>query len=122
MTVSESTIVQELRRSPRMKTNIPVRYRELRDGADSVAVDSLTCDVSADGLRFTTNNLISTTCRLLLELDIPNLIKPIQAVSRVAWVGRTNAGGDYEVGNEFMEITEKDKELIAKFLKESPVK
>ncbi|MCL5807710.1 MAG: PilZ domain-containing protein [Deltaproteobacteria bacterium] len=120
--MSESTIVQEQRRSPRMKTNIPVRYRELRDGAESVAVDSITCDVSAHGLRFTTNNLISTTCRLLLELDIPDRIKPIQAVSRVAWVRRTNAGGDYEVGNEFMEITEKDKELIARILKEPPVK
>ncbi len=120
--MSESNIVKEQRRSPRMKTRIPIRYKELRDGAESVAVGSLTCDVSAGGLRFTTNKFISTTCRLLLELDIPNQIKPIQAVSNVAWVQRTNVGEHYEVGNEFMEITAKDKELIAKFLKEPPVK
>lgn len=117
MTVSESTIDHEKRRFPRVKVRIPVRYKEVRDGAESVAVDSLTCDVSAGGLRFTTDKLISKARNLLLELDIPNLIHPVKAVSRVAWVEKTNVDGHYEIGSEFMEITEKDRELIAKFLK-----
>lgn len=114
--MSESAIDQEKRRFPRVKVRIPVRYREVRDGAESVAVDSLTCDVSAGGLRFTTDKLVSNACSLLLELDIPNLIHPVKAVSRVACVEKTNADGHYEIGSEFMEITEKDRELIAKFL------
>jgi hypothetical protein len=114
--VRESTIVKEKRKSPRVKTKIPVRFREIRDGAETVGVGSLTCDVSAGGLRFTMNKEISTACRLILELDIPSRTKPIKAVSKVAWVQKAKAGEDYEVGSQFMEITEKDRELIAKAL------
>ena len=44
---------------------------------------------------------------------MPSQTKPIKAVSKVAWVQKAKAGEDYEVGNQFMEITEKDRELIA---------
>lgn len=111
--MSESKIVKEKRKSPRVKTKIPVRFKEIRDGAEIVGVGSLTCDLSAGGLRFTTNKEISTPCRLILELDMPSQTKPIKAVSKVAWVQKAKAGEDYEVGNQFMEITEKDRELIA---------
>jgi hypothetical protein len=116
LTVSESKSVKEKRKSPRVKTELPVRYTEIRDGVEIVGVGSLTCDVSTDGLRFKTKKSISTPCRLILELDIPSRTKPIKAVSKVAWIQKAKAGGDYEVGNQFMEITEKDRELIAKSL------
>jgi c-di-GMP-binding flagellar brake protein YcgR len=119
LTVNESKIVKEQRKSPRVKTSIPVRYKELRDEAETVDVGSLTCDVSAGGLRFTTDKLISTACRLLLEFDIPSLTKPIKAVSKVAWIQKANMGEGYEVGNEFVDITQKDQELIAAFLRRS---
>ena len=50
--MSESKIVKEKRKSPRVKTKIPVRFKEIRDGAEIVGVGSLTCDLSAGGLRF----------------------------------------------------------------------
>jgi len=116
--MNEATSSEEKRKSPRVITSIPIRFRELRDGAAAVDAGSLTCDVSTGGLRFLANELFSTACRLILELDIPTMTKPIQAVSKVAWIQKMKPGGDYryEVGNEFMEITEKDKDRIAKFV------
>lgn len=116
--MNEAGMITEKRQSPRVKTSIPVRYRELRDGAEEVSVGMLTSDVSTGGLRFGTNKFISTACRLMLELDIPTLTKPITALSKVAWIQKANAGDDcqYQVGNQFMEITKKDQEMIATYL------
>jgi hypothetical protein len=55
-------------------------------------------------------------CRLILELDIPMLTKPIKAISKVAWIKKSNVGEDYEVGNQFLEISKKDKQLISEYV------
>jgi hypothetical protein len=55
-------------------------------------------------------------CRLILELDIPMVTKPVKAISKVAWIKRAEAGTDYEVGNQFLEISKKDKELISEYV------
>lgn len=117
--MNDAVMRTEKRQSPRVKTSIPVRYRELRDGAESVGVGSLTHDMSTGGLRFGTNKFVSVACRLMLELDIPTLTKPIQALSRVVWVQNAKAGdgSQYQVGSQFMEITKKDQELIGAYLK-----
>jgi len=117
--MNEAVMTTEKRQSPRVKTSIPVRYKELQDGAETVAVGSLTSDMSTGGLRFGTNKLVSTACRLIVELDIPTLTKPIKALSKVAWIQKADTGDDhqYQVGSQFMEITKKDQELIATYLK-----
>ncbi len=109
---------REKRKFPRVNTSIKVRYRELQDGAEVVGVGSVTSDVSAGGVRFGVNKFISTARRLVLELYIPTLAEPIKAVSKVAWTEKANGGGDYQyqVGSEFMEITQRDQERIMKYL------
>jgi len=106
----------EKRKYPRVKTHIPVKYRKLRDGAGTIGLGSLSRNLSLGGVHFRTNEFISMACRLILELDIPMLTKPIKAISKVAWIRRTGSGDDYEVGNQFLEISKKDKELISKYV------
>ncbi len=116
--MKEAGMSTEKRQSPRAKASIPVRYRELREGAEAVEVGSLTCDVSAGGVRFKANTFFSNACRLMLELDLPSLPNPSRAVSKVAWIARADREDDcqYHVGGQFMEITRKDQERIAKYL------
>jgi c-di-GMP-binding flagellar brake protein YcgR len=116
MIMSEATLSVERRQSPRMETSIPVRYRILRDGAEAVGTSTVTCDLSTGGLCFMANEFLSTACRLILELDIPALTQPITTVSTVAWVQKEEDNGQYRVGSRFMEITERDRELIAKYV------
>jgi hypothetical protein len=54
----------------------------------------------------------------MLELDIPTLTKPIQAVCRVVWIQKANGEGDIQcrVGGQFTEITQTDRKLIEKYL------
>jgi len=107
---------QEQRKCERVKTHIPVKYRKLRDGAGVEGSGSLSKDISQGGIHFRTNEFISMACRLILELDIPMLTRPIKAISKVAWIRKTDSGADYEVGNQFLEISKKDKELISEYV------
>ncbi len=104
------------RKYARVKTHIPVRYRKLQDGPGAEGSGSLSRDLSAGGVHFRTSEFISMACRLILELDLPMLTKPIRAISKIAWIRKANSGEDYEVGNQFLEISKKDRELLNEYV------
>ena len=117
--MNEAEVSTERRKHVRVKTCIPVRFTREGDESGAVGVGSLTSDVCEGGLRFTTSEFIAAPCRLILELDVPAQAEPVQAVSQVAWVAdmAADSGKKYEVGNQFMEITQRDQERISQFLK-----
>ncbi len=106
----------ERRKFDRVKTHIPVKYRKLREGVGAAGMGSLSRDLGQGGIHFRTNEFISMACRLILELDVPMLTRPIKAISKVAWIRKTHSGDDYEVGNQFLEISKRDKELISEYV------
>lgn len=106
----------EKRKFPRVKTHIPVKYRKLREGAGIQGASSITKNLSQGGIRFRTAEFVSMACRLILELDIPMFTKPIKAISKVAWIRKTVSGDDYEVGNQFLEMSKEDKLLISEYV------
>ncbi|MDD3089914.1 MAG: PilZ domain-containing protein [Candidatus Omnitrophica bacterium] len=104
------------RKHPRVQTHITVRYRNLRDGAGASGENSVSTDIGQGGIRFRAPEFISMACRLILELDIPMSSKPIKAISRVAWIKRSDSGEDYEIGNQFLEMSSQDKEVISGYI------
>ena len=108
--------VTEKRKYTRVKTHIPVKYRKLREGAGSVGFGSLSRDLSQGGVQFRVEEFISMACRLIVEVDIPMLTRPVKAISKVAWIRKADSGDDYEVGNQFLEISKKDSELISEYV------
>lgn len=106
----------ENRKNPRIKTHIPIRYHKLRDGSGIQGASSISKNLSLGGIRFRTAGFVSMACRLILELDIPMFTKPVKAISKVAWIRKTASGDDYEVGNQFLEMSKKDKELISEYV------
>jgi len=105
----------EKRRFPRIETRIPVKYRKLGD-AGVQGTGTLTRNISEGGLRFRTREFISMACRLIVELDIPMIPKPVKAISRVAWIRKAPSGEDYEIGNQFLEISKQDKEVVSQYM------
>lgn len=67
-------------------------------------------------MRFRTNEFISLACRLVVEINLPAVGKPIKAISKVAWIKRVPSSDSYELGNQFLEITKEDKNHIATFV------
>jgi c-di-GMP-binding flagellar brake protein YcgR len=116
VTMKETNTGAERRRYQRVEAQIPIRYRKQGDAAETPATSLLTADVSAGGLMFRTKEAISAACNLVLELDLPTVTRPILATAKVARMRKAYTGEEYEVGNEFMEITKKDQELISQFV------
>ena len=106
----------EKRKYPRLETHIPVRYRKLGDAEGVLRSSTITKDLSAGGVHFKANEFISMACRLIVELDMPMFVKPVKAISKVAWIRKGNSEDTYEIGNQFLEISKKDKDLVEEYL------
>lgn len=104
----------ERRRFQRISSNLPVRYRNLRTA--TVPMGSLTKDISEGGIRFKTNEFISLACRLVIEVTLPTVPKPIKAISKVAWIRKVSSGDQYELGNQFLEISKEDRAMITDYV------
>lgn len=114
MMETQTNNASERRRSQRIDSNLPVRYRNLRMA--TIPMGSLTKDISEGGIRFKTNEFISLACRLVVEITLPTIQRPIKAISKVAWIRKTSSGDEYELGNQFLEISKEDRALITDYV------
>lgn len=104
------------RKHLRVTTHIPVKYRKLKDSIDVERTGTITRNLSEGGVYFKADEFISMACRLILELDMPMFTKPVKAISKVAWIKKSRSGDDYEIGNQFLEISKQDKELVSEYV------
>ncbi len=111
---TQSGNITERRRFQRIGSSLPVRYRNLRTA--TVPMGSLSKDISEGGIRFRTNEFISLACRLVIEVTLPTLPKPIKAISKVAWIRKLSSGDQYELGNQFLEISKEDRAMITDYV------
>lgn len=105
----------EKRKSPRFSVSVPLEYKRLKDSPESKK-GSLAKDLSAGGVRFVTNEFISFTARMLVDIALPVPQRPITALSKVAWIRKLPRGDSYEIGNQFLEISKEDKNRLSDYL------
>ncbi len=106
----------ENRKFSRVQVRIPVKFRKLQDGAGIEGIGSVSNNLSEGGIRFRTSEFVSMACRLILELDVPLVSKPIKAISKVVWIRKSDSRNEYEVGNRFLDMSKKDKEIISEYI------
>ena len=106
----------EKRRYIRLKTPIPLTYT----AADGVNIyDSVTKNISADGLRFETEEKsLKEGSVIEFKLALPGASNPIHAKGKVVWKKRLTLedNAPYDLGVEFIEIEEDNKNTFLKFL------
>lgn len=107
--------VDEKRRHLRVDSKLPIEYRDLRKGS-LLPKGSLTRNISEGGICFQSKEFMSLACRLVVEIRLPNVPKPIKAISKIAWVKRLPTSDQYELGNQFLEIAKEDKAHILNFI------
>jgi len=110
-----NTSIQDKRRHKRVESNLPLQYKNLRRHSE-LPTGSLTKNLSEGGVSFKSNEFISLACRLVVEISIPSIPKPIKAISRVAWIRKLPAGDQYELGNQFLDMAKEDKQHIINFV------
>ena len=110
--------VEEKRKFKRLESTFPIQYRNLRK-AGVIPAGSITRNLSEGGVCFKSSEFISLACRLVLEISLPNATRPVKAISKVAWIRKVPASDQYELGNQFLEITKEDRAHIMNFVKQS---
>jgi len=113
--IERQVTVDEKRRYSRVETHLPVYYKNLKKLKDQ-STQVLTNDIGEGGIRFKSNEFVSLACRLLLEINQPTTSKAVKAISKVAWIRKKPESKEYEVGNQFLEISKEDREHIVNFV------
>ena len=110
--------LEDNRRYKRVESVLPVQFRNLRKVTDS-ASGTTSHNLSEGGVCFMTKEFISLACRLVVEINLPELSKPIKAISKIAWIKKIPANGQYMLGNQFLEMTKEDKAHVMNFVNNS---
>ena len=108
----------ERRQQQRVNMTMSVQYRGIRQASNSV-VSAISRDISSGGARLLVNEFISVFTRLILEITVPSAPKPVRAVSKITWVRKRPYGEQYEVGAQFMEMSEEDRRGVVDFIEKS---
>jgi len=97
---------KEKQRSARMRVQLLAKYV-----SESLVVEGLVTDVSADGLFFCSDYLDGTGESVRVWLDIPWRNHPIELRGEVRWVSdRTNTGG---MGIRFFDVSLEDRMVLS---------
>lgn len=112
--------VKERRRSTRINARVPLQFKDIQRPIETYS-GTLTKDISEGGARFTAGEFLSVFTRLLVEISMPSFSRPIKAISKVAWIQKQPRGTQYNVGLQFLDMTEEDKKHLASFIAKSPI-
>ena len=110
--------VEDKRRFKRVESVLPVQFRNLRKSAEPVS-GTLSHNLSEGGVCFMTKEFISLACRLVVEISLPALPKPIKAISKIAWIRKIPTNNQYMLGNQFLEMSKEDKAHVMNFVNNS---
>ena len=95
-----------MRRSARMRVEISAKYV-----SDSLVVEGMVTDVSADGLFFCSDYLDGTGETVRVWLDIPWRDRPLELRGEVRWVNDTpDTGG---MGIKFFDVSLEDRMVLS---------
>jgi len=103
------------RKYKRVDSVLPIQYRNLRKGEEQ-ASPTVGSNISEGGVCFTSSQFISLACRLVVEISLPDVEKPIKAISKIAWIKRLPSSDQYLMGNQFLEMTKEDKAYVMNFV------
>lgn len=110
--------IEERRKFRRINSNFPLQYRNLRK-IGNLPSGTITRNLSEGGVSFRSNEFVSLACRLVVEINLPAVPKPIKAISKVAWIRKVPSSNQYELGNQFLEITKEDKVHVQNFMNQA---
>ena len=110
-----SKSLEEKRRYLRLNNALTIEYR-LPDS--NKVYTATTKDISALGVRFTTNEKLQEGSGVEITLNLPNIQSAIHVSGRIAWLKKISSGDNIavEVGIEFLKVEEDNKNTFLRYL------
>jgi c-di-GMP-binding flagellar brake protein YcgR len=75
-----------------------------------------TSDVSQGGIRFTTDHFIPKDSRLKVKITFSDASVTIEALVKMVWIKELPAGGLYEIGAQFIDISQKASDHLLGYI------
>jgi len=104
-------VMNERRKHNRKGLRTSIQYKSLKALSES-SIGALIKDVSEGGVRFIGNEFISLSDRLVVTIMLPTPFRSIKAIAKVAWIKKVPMGEQYEIGNQFLNLTDEDKKQL----------
>lgn len=111
-------VMNERRKYPRHTIKIPVQYKNIKTLTEPY-VGALTVDMGEGGIRFVGNEFLSLAHRLVLNLVLPAPAHQVKIITKVAWIRKVPIGDQYEIGSQFLSMSEDDKRELKDFIEKS---
>lgn len=109
------SILEDKRKYKRVDSVLPIQYRNLRK-SEELPSPTVGSNISEGGVCFTSSQFISLACRMVVEINLPDVAKPIKAISKIAWIKRMPSSDQYLLGNQFLEMAKEDKAHVMNFV------
>ena len=106
-------MVQERRKSPRIRAYLPVR---LHRPDVHQAVETLTKDISLDGVRYVSPMLCPVSTELKLELVLPTGREQIETRVKTAWFRTMPESEQFESGVSFVELSIENQRRLSAYI------
>lgn len=113
--------MQERRRYMRLDVSVRVRWRRISEAANtSFGSEGMTKNISAGGICLAFYETVEKGEMLALEIELPTG-KVVRTTGRIAWTRAFDILGienekQYDVGIEFLNISDEDRDDIGKFV------
>ncbi len=107
-------MLQERRQTPRVRAYQPVRLH--RVGGDPHVMETLTKDLSVDGFRCLTQQVLPVASEVLIELVVAAGQEPVLAKGRSTWFRSLPQSEQFETGFQFVEMDQKNKRHLSAYL------
>ncbi len=108
-------IMDERRKYPRFAVKVPVQYKNIKALNDPLE-GALTRDMGEGGIRFIGNEFLSLANRLVLTVSLPAPSRSVKVISKVAWIRKVPMGDQYEIGGQFLSMSDEDRHELKSFL------
>ncbi|MDD5729580.1 MAG: PilZ domain-containing protein [Candidatus Omnitrophica bacterium] len=103
----------EKRKFVRIAENMSISYQVMHT---SKTGDFLTRDMSLGGISFYVSEFIPKDTVLKIKIDLTHLFLSLEALVRVVWVVEDHHKERYEVGAEFLNLSEDDTRNLFEYV------
>ena len=110
---------QERRKYPRVYASLPMQFRFIGE-FDKLPRDTITKDLSEGGVRFSVDKFVPVGTRLVVNVLLEGYHEPIRSTAKIIWTRKLQYSDTYEVGCQFLNLSEEGRQKISRFIAHQP--
>lgn len=105
----------ERRRYPRLEIELALQYREIGD-FERLPQESVARNISEGGISFRVDRFLPLGNRLITSLSLEPHSEILKTVVKIVWIQKDPHADSYDIGCQFINISEEGRRRLQRFL------